>query len=424
MGLWAVLIWGLSSCSVSPVDAEDRLFVPLSVEVLDEFVLPFDTTFEGTKVGGLSAIAYDRAGDRFFALPDDRSNLAPARFYELKIKVNQNSKKNAGGSGANLTGANVTNDAINTDSSDGNSAVLPQKFGAEISSVNIERLVTLKDENDQPFESGTIDPEGFVLTPRGTAIISSEGDSSKGIDPFISEFDLETGQQISQLPMPTRYLPKSDPENPGEIVEGVRNNFGFESLTTEAQGRSLSSVEPFRIFTAVESALAQDVDDDLPTNQRYKKVRWLHYSLGTGRPFLISEHLYELDDNPDGAIVQGLTEILALDTGGRFLSLERSFGEETGFGVKLYEVALGAATDTAAYDTLRGDLEGTVAPARKRLLLDLRETDLDLDNLEGMAIGPRLPDGDYSLILVSDNNFQAIQKNQFLLLRLDGYKLG
>ncbi|MGD1936400.1 MAG: esterase-like activity of phytase family protein [Cyanophyceae cyanobacterium] len=413
LGIWAVLVWGLSSCGVSPVDAEDRLFVPLSVEVLDEFVLPFDTEFEGTKVGGLSAIAYDRANDSFYALPDDRGDINPPRLYTLKISVNQKSKANLGVESL---------DSLDNNSTTENTKGLETPTG-EITSVDIEQLVTLKDENGQPFEAGTIDPEGLVLTPRGTAMISSEGDSSKAINPFIGEFDLGSGELISTLPMPERYLPKADPENPKEIIEGVRNNFGFESLTTEAQGASRSPVEPFRIFTAVESALAQDVDDELPESQRHRKVRWLHYSLGTGRPFLISEHLYELDENPEGSIVQGLTEILALDTGGRFLSLERSFGEETGFGIKLYEVALGAATDTAAYDTLRGDLEGVVAPARKRLLLDLETTGLDLDNLEGMTIGPRLPDGSYSLILVSDNNFQAIQKNQFLLLKLGGYKL-
>ena len=420
LGIWAAFMLGLSGCGVSPVDAEDRLFVPLSVEVLDEFVLPFGSEFLGTKVGGLSAIAYDRGSDRFYVLPDDRGNINPPRFYKLKIDIN--SPANIGSTGDESSRDESSGNKTNN-SNLGNPEAL-RVSNSEITSVEIEQLITLKDENGQPFKAETIDPEGFVLTPRGTAIISSEGNSAKGIDPFIGEFDLQFGQLISKLPMPSRYLPEEDPENPGELIAGVRNNFGFESLTTEAQGASRSPVEPFRIFAAVESALAQDVDDDLPDNQRGKKVRWLHYSLGTGRPFLISEHLYELGEAPEGSLVQGLTEILALDTGGRFLSLERSFGEEMGFGIKLYEVALGAATDTAAYATLRGDLEGMVAPARKRLLLDLNTTSLDLDNLEGMTVGPRLSDGSYSLILVSDNNFQAIQKNQFLLLKLGGYKPG
>ena len=389
LGLW-LMVGGLSGCGVSPVDAEDRLFVPLGVEFLDGLILPPNFEFEGTPVGGLSAIAYDRAEDYFYALSDDRSQEAPARFYRLKVTL--------------------------AETAGGNPALV---------SVAVDRLITLTDENNQPFPAGSIDPEGFVLTPRGTAIISSEGDSSQGVDPFIGEFNLETGQRVSLLPLPERYLPRPDPDgDPQIIASGIRNNLGFEGLTTEANGALRSPVEPFRIFTAIEAALAQDVETEGPEERRSRKVRWLHYSLGIGQPFLISEHLYELEDEPAGAIVQGLTEILALDTGGHFLSLERSYGPLPGFGIQLFEVALGAATDTAAYETLRGDLEGVVAPARKRLLLDLSTTGVELDNFEAMAIGPRLPDGSYTLILVSDNNFQPQQHTQFLLLKLVGYQMG
>ena len=55
----------------------------------------------------------------------------------------------------------------------------------------------------------------------------------------------------------------------------------------------------------------------------------------------------------------------------------------------------------------------------KSLLLDLRTLGLPLDNIEGMAIGPTLPDGRRSLILVSDDNFAATQFTQFLLFALD-----
>ena len=43
---------------------------------------------------------------------------------------------------------------------------------------------------------------------------------------------------------------------------------------------------------------------------------------------------------------------------------------------------------------------------------------LTLDNLEGMTLGPRLPDGRQSVLLVSDNNFTAGQASQVLLLAL------
>jgi hypothetical protein len=56
---------------------------------------------------------------------------------------------------------------------------------------------------------------------------------------------------------------------------------------------------------------------------------------------------------------------------------------------------------------LRGDR------ARKRLLLDLDDLGIPLDNVEGMTFGPRR-----SLVLVSDNNFAATQFTQFLVFAL------
>ena len=59
-----------------------------------------------------------------------------------------------------------------------------------------------------------------------------------------------------------------------------------------------------------------------------------------------------------------------------------------------------------------------IRPADKTLLLDLDELGIPLDNVEGMAIGPDLPDGRRSLLLVSDNNFSPAGFTQFLLFAI------
>jgi hypothetical protein len=43
-----------------------------------------------------------------------------------------------------------------------------------------------------------------------------------------------------------------------------------------------------------------------------------------------------------------------------------------------------------------------------------------IDNIEGITFGPKLPNGNQSLLLVSDNNFQAfgLQLNQFILMEI------
>jgi len=43
-----------------------------------------------------------------------------------------------------------------------------------------------------------------------------------------------------------------------------------------------------------------------------------------------------------------------------------------------------------------------------------------IDNIEGITFGPKLANGNQSLLLVSDNNFQAFgqQLNQFILMEI------
>jgi hypothetical protein len=115
-------------------------------------------------------------------------------------------------------------------------------------------------------------------------------------------------------------------------------------------------------------------------------------------------------------VVNGLTDLLAIDLSGHFLALERAFGLR-GLQVKLFQLATGGATDTSTIASLRVDGSGS-APIRKQLVLDFADTSLAVDNLEGMTLGPRLPDGSQSLLLVSDNNFEGDRATQLILLRL------
>jgi len=367
----------LTSCDLPQVSAEDRLFLNLSVDFLGDYQLP-KQSFKGTRVGGLSGITYDRQCDRFYAISDDRSDFAPARFYTLKLDL----------------------DRANAEA-------------LRIKQVAIESVTTIMGEDGNPYPKGTIDPEGIALSLLETVFISSEGITKDGIPPFVREFDLKTGQWKRSLQIPKRYSPEATDD---QLPQGVQDNLGFESLTIASGSYGKTAVEPFRLFAATESALTQDVSAADPTQGA--KNRLLHYLLEARRALLLSEHLYQLDPPPEGAISHGLTELLAIDQGGHFLSLERSFGLE-GFQVKLFQLALGSATDISSFDTVKNTSRSTVA-IPKKLLLDLSSLNVPLDNLEGMTIGPRLPDGSRSLLLVSDDNFRQEQVTQFLLFRLKG----
>jgi hypothetical protein len=362
------------------ITAQQRTFLDLSLNFLGEYKLP-DLKYQDTPVGGLSALTYDRGRDRILALSDDRSSLAPARFYTLNLTLD---KKDS------------------------------EKIG--IAKIDIEDVTFIKDENGKNYSPGNIDPEGIALSPKGTVFISSEGVPSKGISPFIREFDQKTGKLQKNIRIPDRFLPNNNTTE-AQSPRGVRENLGFEALTLEPNSLAGASGDPFRLFTATESGLFQDTLP--PDSEAGARIRLLHYLLGgITPPTIVAEHLYLLDPLPQGGKDNGLTELLALDTGGHFLSLERSYGL-LGFGVKLYQITLGGATDTFNIPSLKDDISN-IAPIQKKLLLDLSDLKIYLDNLEGMTLGPRLPDGSQSLILVSDNNFNNAQVTQFLLFSLNG----
>ncbi len=280
-----------------------------------------------------------------------------------------------------------------------------------IKNVEIEAVTTLKREDGTPYAIGEINPEGIAFASPNSLYISSEGVSRKGIPPFIHEFDLETGSFVKALPIPKRYLPDSADGQ----TSGVQDNLGFESLTLNPRGFGDASVDPYRLFTVTEAPLVQDLDE--PESDLAPKNRLLHYLVADGPALLISENLYPLDDSARWSIYNGLTELLALEQGGHLLSLERNLGF-LGFGAKLFEITTGSATDTSRIASLKGELT-KVEPIKKRLLLDLKDIGIPLDNLEAMTLGGRLPDGSQSLILVSDDNFNSDQVTQFLLFRLN-----
>jgi hypothetical protein len=108
-------------------------------------------------------------------------------------------------------------------------------------------------------------------------------------------------------------------------------------------------------------------------------------------------------------------DLVILPEGG-LLALEREFVEGFGMEVQLFHVSIDGATDVSGMESLAGQ---TYTPVRKTLLYDFARSGFVPDNLEGMTFGPELPDGDRTLVLVSDNNFKPLlQQSQIVALRL------
>jgi hypothetical protein len=337
-----------------------------NIELIGQAILPTGLTFQKTQVGGLSGITYDQKKDLYYAISDDRSEKAPARFYTLKIDLSKGTLQKNG--------------------------VVPVG------------VTTLLNENGEKFAPGTSDTEGIALTSKETVFISSEGDVSKLINPFIQEFSLSSGKVITKLPIPDKFLPDKNGK------QGIRQNLAFESLTITPDEKNL--------FTATENALIQDGPAAQPKIS--SPCRIIQYNLLTNQPE--KEYLYQTEPvsplfNITGKFASGLPDLIALDNQGNFLSLERTFSG-LGFGISLFEVSLENADDIHDINSLLSVDSKKIKPVQKKLLLDLRNLDLLLDNIEGLTLGPQLPDGQRTLILVSDNNFNKLQRTQILAFKL------
>ncbi|MGI8625552.1 MAG: esterase-like activity of phytase family protein [Geodermatophilaceae bacterium] len=346
----------ITPAAAAPAEIE----IAAAPQFIGEEILPTGLMFEGTEVGGLSGLSYDAVREVYYVISDDRSQLAPARFYTLTIDLSDGSLD------------------------DGDVAVVD--------------VTTLRDPRGRPFPELSLDPESIALTPRRTLVITSEGDASLLIAPFVREF-LLSGRQILNRPVPEYYDPA-----PGGTA-GVRNNLGFESGGFTPDGDFY--------FTGTENALAQD--GPVATLTSTSPSRLLRYDR-FGRPdrefVYVVEPVPEAPTPADAFAVNGLVEVLPLSPT-RLIAMERSFSVGAGNNVRLYLVDTAGATNVGGQPALPPDLS-SIQPVTKTLLYDFDQLGITLDNLEGISLGPTLPDGRQNVVVVSDNNFSVTQVTQFL----------
>jgi hypothetical protein len=348
----------------------------VDVEFLGEVVVPTGTLFDGTEIGGLSSITYDRGRGVYYVLSDDQGNRPtgdPVRYYTVAI---------------DLTDGTL-------DDGDAEFRSFTQLF----------------ESKKTPFAPGGLDPEGFVLAREGFLFMSSEGNifANPIIDPFIKRYN-HSGRVTATLPIPDKYIPNG-------VDHGVRFNLAFESLNVTPDGRSL--------ITAGEGALFQDGPASTFTNSSLARI--LQYDLRKRSP--LAEYVYEVAPwaEPSAIFgVNGIVEVLPIDDVGTMLVMERSFsvggvlGGGTGNVVVINEISTDGATDVLAIDALfngGGPIPHT--PVSQREVSAFADLGIPIDNIEGMTFGPMLPDGRQTLVIVSDNNFNPGQFTQFIVLAVD-----
>lgn len=337
------------------------------VRLLGATTVPHALEFEGTTVGGLSGIDRDSRTGEFVLISDDRSQQQPSRFYTARLNPRTGAPE--------LTG---TRPFLRPDGTP-----------------------------HPPPEAGdgtTVDPEEIRFDPRSDELWwTSEGARAEQvIDPAV-RVAAPDGSFRSDLELPENL----------RMAEGTgpRHNEALEALTFAAGGEL--------VVHATEGPLMQDGAS--PTVDHGALVRVTAQDRSGA---VVAQHAYPMDpvfaESPGGGFSNnGVVSVLAADEHDpyRYLVMERSFVTGVGNSVRIYEVDARGATDVRDLDSLNG---ADVTPVRKELLVDLGDLDLGehgpVDNVEGMTWGPRLPGGEQSLVLVSDDNFSAEQKTQLIAL--------
>ena len=167
-------------------------------------------------------------------------------------------------------------------------------------------------------------------------------------------------------------------------LKGIVNNQGFEALTyNESTGLFWTTTEtPLKADTFLPRILRlQSFDRDGKPSRRY------FYQ--TGEPTQTSRKTV--------AYVFGVPALAALDDG-RLLVLEREVHVPQG---SLWDKLQGAFTDTHIY--VVDPVHDTAGLLRKSLLCSFSTGALNLANFEGMCLGPVLPDGRRTLVLIADS---------------------
>jgi hypothetical protein len=375
----AVVLAALPALVGTPAAADDSA---VRLDFLGERELPNAMAFQGTTVGGLSAISYDARTGTYFVISDDRSQTGPARFYTAHVDFTDGTL-----TGVDLTGTHPWLRPDGTTfppTSTATSTVAP-------------------------------DPEGIAVDPRdgtlawtseGERIVASDGPALLG-DPWIRRA-APTGTYTGQIPLPPQLHMNSQEFGP-------RKNQTLEGVTFTPDGR--------QIVTAMEDPLYQDGDD--PTPEHGALTRITVHDARTGQP--LAQYAYPLEPlfatPPAGSTdTNGVSDIVALDHD-RFLVLERaSIYSDNNWKARIYLVDLHGATDVLGRDSLTDPSAQRVQPVRKTLVTDLSDVPglPRVDNVEGITLGPRLPDGRRTVVLVSDDNFAARQVTQFIAFAAHG----
>ena len=329
----------------------------IRLKFLDEYVLPNDLYLDSTLVGGLSGIDFHNG--QYYLVCDESKK---PRFYKANIIISN------------------------------------YKFDT----IQLNTVITL------PKSDTFLDLESIVVDSVSNEILLvSEGKIKKEKDPSFFSVN-ERGEFMKEFEIP-QYFKAKGKQRP-------RDNGVFEGLTKDFNNNGY--------WIATELPLNADGPKPIFT-ETTSPVRFTYFNKKGESTRQFAYLLDRVGKKPLGGFaVNGVTDLLAYGSN-KLLVIERSYS--SGYGnqgnvIKLYSVDHSNAVNTIDYKRLT---KVNYYPVRKELIFDFASveqqlTNKSIDNIEGLCFGPILPNGNKSIILISDNNFNTgkNQINQFILMEI------
>lgn len=347
----------------------------VSLRFIGEYIIPYNLSYNNTTVGGLSGIDYDRESDEYYFISDDRSDINPARYYKARIFFNNNSI-----------------DSV--------------RF------IDVKYLFNGKNSYYSPHKTYpyvSTDPEAIRYNPiKHEVIWSSEGErmiNSKDTvlqNPSVNIIAANGKRDSFTLPANLRMH---------TYDSGPRRNSTIESLSYSVNFGSL--------FIGIEEPLYEDgpraISED---NNAFVRI----YKFDTGKKNNTAQYAYKLDPVAHPSIpssgykINGMTDMLCIDSN-RFFIVERSFSTgRFSCTIKFFICNIENATNIMNIPSLKETIN--FSPVTKKLLLNMDQLKIYIDNIEGVTFGPELPNGHKTLLFIADNNFMPLQRSQLLLFEL------
>lgn len=350
----------LSSCGSSKKITTDNI----TLNFIDDYIIPADLEIDGTKVGGLSGIDY--YNDEFYIVCDHPGN---SRFYIASVKIDNK----------------------------------------KIDTVVFKKMVKLN-RSSGFLKENTLDLEAIRFNPDSKEFwISSEGSIKNGKNPSVFSVTKD-GDFVSNFELP-EYFQVDGYQKP-------RNNGVFEGLS--------ESYDHQGYWVGMELPLEKDGPKPklYPTKSL---VRITNFNIESKKP--VTQFAMKLEGITKIPwkyfAVNGLTDLIEYAPD-KFLVLERAFSAghgSNGNTVRIFDVDASKTSNTLLVKNIK---HANIITATKKLAFNFDSikdelTENIIDNIEGMCFGPELPNGNKSLILISDNNFNSLGKqlSQIIMLELN-----